>query len=282
MINPKNKLTVFHFDGASYTSYSRKAASFGRDSFTMTLETDDYLYVGFTKPINALYTNFVTSNVNTSVFTMEYYNGTTWTSVSSFDDDTEGYSRSAFFQWDRGLEDESVVQPDASMPTQYYYRISTDVNTSALEIQGMNLLFSDDEDLKREFPCVLDSSMLLGNTSHVLLHESSRDEIVQRFRNKGFNKREGENTSAGRQDIIPWDLLNIQEVREGSKFLALSKAFFNVSDDPDDIFHQKSLYYRKRYEDEIAIAFLTLDEDNDGKVDDNEQSKKIKHDRMTR
>lgn len=281
MINPKNKLTVVHFDGASYTDFSRKAASFGRDSFTITLETDDYLYIGYEKAVNALYTNLITVNTNTSVYTLEYWNGTSWTEVDSFDDDSEGHTRSAFFQWDRNLEDEEEVIPDVSMPEKIYYRLSTDADTTAMEIQGMNLIFADDDDLKKEFFCILDGEILQGATSHILIHEAARDEITQQFRNRGFNKRRAGNLG-GREDIIPWDLLEIQEVRNAARYLALHKIFFNMSDSPDDVWNQKSLYYRQQYEGQITVANLTLDDNNDGIVTDNERSKKIKHDRVTR
>jgi len=272
MINPKNRLTVVHFN----------AGSFGRDSFASTLETDDYIYVRYDKPVNAAYINLLASNTNSSNLTLEYYNGSGFTDVSSFDDDTNGLSRSAFIQWDRDLEEDQASQPDASMPTKNYYRISTDSDTTSLTIQGINIVFADDEDLRKEFYCIDDSSILpSGASSHILTHEAVKDEIVQYFRNRGFNKQR-EDSLGGRSDLLAWDLLQIDEVREAAKFLALHKIFFNMSDAPDDVWHQKALYYRSQYEDQIKIANLSLDEDNDGETDDNERSTKIKHDRVTR
>ncbi len=289
MINPKNKLFVWHFDGSTYTDFSRKTISFGRDDFTITLETDDLLYIGYDKPINSFYMNLTTANTNAAGITMEYYDGkqATWVNVDSFDDDTNGFNRSAFLQWDRNLEDEEAVQPNVAMPTKFFYRITTDALMTAMTTQGINILFSDDDDLEREMPHINDAEFLLGRSSHVLIHESSRDEIVQRFANRGVSKRERDRSDNDRltgntEELIPWDLLEIQEIREASKFLALHKIMFNLSDNPDDVYNQKSDYYRERYEEKIRVARLTVDDDNDGIVDNNEKQKQVKFDRLTR
>lgn len=286
MINPKNKLFVWHFDGSTYTDFSRKTISFGRDDFTITLEADDLLYVGYDKPINSVYMHLTTPNTNAAVITMEYYDDkqATWVNVDSFDDDTDAFTRSAFLQWDRNLEDEGAIQPDASMPTKFFYRISTDTNMTAITIQGINILFSDDDDLKKEFFCINDAEFLLGATSHILIHEASRDEIVQRFANRGVSKRERDNgrLTGNTEELIAWDLLEIQEIREASKFLALHKIFFNLSDSPDDVWNQKSSYYRERYEEKVRVARITIDADNDGIVDNNEKQKQVKFNRQTR
>ena len=281
MINPNDRLTIFHFDGAAYTDHTRKGGNFGRDSFSLTLETDDFLYIGYSKPINAVYINFITANLNSGNLSLEYYNGTSWAAVSGFDEDTDGLSRSAFLQWERDLDGDTDSQPDLSMPLKNYYRLSIDADSSAIEIQGMNLIFADDEDLKKEFFCITDGEILQGADSHILIHDACKNEIIQYLRNKGFSKQR-DSSLIGREDIIGWDLLDIHEVREAAKFLALNKIFFNMSDSPDDVWYQKSIYYRAQYESQIQITLATIDEDNDGEIDDAERKRRIKHNRMTR
>ena len=63
MLRTKNKLSVFHDKNSTFSDYSGDALDFDRDFFTIELSSSmDYLYIGFDKPINAIYLELKTTN----------------------------------------------------------------------------------------------------------------------------------------------------------------------------------------------------------------------------
>lgn len=265
MIKVNEKLDILHDDNGSFSDYTSKAASFGRDSFSFTFTTsEDALYVGFYKPINVFYANLTTANTNTSELTIQYYNGTSFADVAGSYDDTGGFSRSGFIRWDRNQTDEAKTTVNGS--EKYWYKLTIDVTTSALTFSGVNIVFSDDEDLKRELYEISDSGFYPGSeATHILSHVAARDEIIQELRADGRYK---EDFNTGRlKDITSFDLLDISQVKLASTYLALSKILMAASDAVDDIHMTKSSMYRSLYNKAMQTMYLSIDEDDDGILD---------------
>lgn len=268
MIREFNKLNILYTaDDASFTDISDNLVDFNADDTeSVTFASTDYIYVGFNRPINTFYLELSTANTNTSVLSVDYYNGTSYTSVSGLHDSTKGLARSGFVRWDRNLTDEASVAVNSL--TRYWYRLSVDVTTSAMVLQGLNLVFADDRDLKREFEEILD--FLPDNTtSFILKHEATRNHVVQDLRADGRFK---EDFSSGyAKDITAFDLLDISQVNLAATYLCLSKIFSNVSDEVDDKYIQRSREYMSLYTRAMGTFYLDLDLDNDGKQDISER-----------
>lgn len=65
MLQLKNKLTILHDDNGSFSDFSNEALAFDRDTFTTDLnQNEDYLYVGYYKPINNFFVELGTANTN--------------------------------------------------------------------------------------------------------------------------------------------------------------------------------------------------------------------------
>lgn len=274
MIDSRIKLTVQHDDNAIFTDYSNEAVDYQRDPFTLTLSsTEDYLYVGFDKPFNAFYVELDTANVNPNTLVAEIYVEGAWTSIDTHDE-TKGFERSGFVNW----ESSSMDSTEVNLVTKYYIRFRPSVDHSVTTVQGLNIVLSDDQMLVREFPEILDSSILPpGASSHINSHVSSREKIVQKLRNVGYNKTDN---NGNKQQINVWDLLDIYEFKQASAFLTLSKIFFNLSDSPEDTWWAKYLEYMNEFERQFARATSTLDLDDDGIIDDSERSKPTRSIRM--
>lgn len=283
MINPKNKLVLYYKDDVSpAVEFSREVIDYGRDSYAITLKSNDTIYIGYDKPINAAYIEYSTLNTNAGNLTVERFTNTGFVEVSGFDDDTRNALRSGFIQWEREEESSTHIEsePEAGMGTRYWFRLTTDTTQEATVIKGLNIVFADDEDLKREIACITDASFLQGATTHILTHQKVRDDIVQYFRNRGFKKQN--RIDQDFQLLLPWDLLDIQEVREGAVYLALAKIFFNLSDSPEDVWYQKSLFYRAEYQRKIDLVQFSVDVDDDGEIDPGEGQHVIKPSTMRR
>lgn len=264
MIREFNKLNILYTtDDASFTDLSANLVDYNKeDSENVTLADSDYLYIGFSRPINRCYIELNTANVNSGDLSVSYFNGTSYVSVSGYHDSTKGLNRSGFIQWDRNIDDEENVAVDSL--TRYWYRLSINSTSSAMVFRGINIVFADDRDLKREFEEI--SEFLPENeTTFILKHEASRNHLIQDLRADGRFK---EDFSTGYlKDITCFDLLDISQVNVAATYLCLSKIFNNVSDEVDDKYQVRSNNYFKMYKDAMSTFYLDIDLDNDGKQD---------------
>ena len=266
MININEKLNILYYNGSTYTDYTNELAEYGRDSATITLASTDSIYVGFYKPINTFYLYLTTANTNTIAMTLQYWNGSAFAAPVGFYNDTNGLKRSGFIRWDRNQVAEAKTTINAS--ERYWYKIDVDTDTTEMIIAGLNILFSDDQDLKSEVPSI-DKMIPDGFTDHILSHVAARNELIRDLRSDGRYK---EDLSTGKlKDITAFDLLDISQVKLASTYLALSKIFLNSSDDPLDTYNEKSKVYKTHYTSTMNMFYLNVDEDDDGIQDTSEE-----------
>ena len=275
MLRIKNKLTIFDDNNSSFTDYSTEGLDFDRDTFSVTLDSStSYLYIGFYKPINAFYVELSTANTNDGTFTGEFYNGTTWASLSGFYDESKSLQRSGFLRWDRDQTDEEKTTVNST--ELFWYRFQPSVTHSATTIAGLNIVFSDDQDLKREY---FEASELKpsAESSHILTHVAARDQIIQAIRSSGDYKT----LNSVRKDITAFDLHDIGQVKLAATYLALYKIFNSITDDPDDFYKKKADDFKSQYALAIKTPFIDIDSDDDGIRDTNE-NKRVRSTRIFR
>ena len=259
MIDTKAILSIKHESSSVFNDYSVKASSFARDVVRIDLLTTDHIYIGYKKPINALYVNHNSSYSTEAVLDLEVYNGTSWINASGIIDDTLGLKRSGYIKFDRVQEGQ--VSSSVNGANAYWYRLSLSSDRLALDIAGINIVFADDYDLMLEQPYITMPEFLGNLSSHILIHTSCRNEILQSFRNKDYVKID---SNGVKQDINAWDLLEIEEVKQAAVYLAMSKILFNMSDASDDVWASKAHDYREKYQKMLQVASLSLDLNDDG------------------
>jgi hypothetical protein len=272
MQDPKTKLTIFHDDNSVFADHSEAMLDYGRDIASVELvSAEDRFYIGFEKPINTFYVELSVANTNANTFTAEYYNGTAFTALAKFKDDSLGFTRSGFMRWDRNQTDEVVNTINGTELFWYRFTPSAD-HSVGTALAGINLVFADDEDLRGEIPEIAQFRNS-GESSFILVHQAARNDIIQELRNKGRLKSKSVSSSTLRQlqNIDQWDLLDKMEVRSSAKYLALSKIFFNLSDRLDDKHYQRSLDYNNKFKEAFDLYWLSLDLDDDGIVDNSER-----------
>jgi len=265
MIDSRTKLTVFHDDNSSFVDYSDLAVDYMRDPFTVTVvSAEDYLYFGYSKPFNATYVELDSPGSISNEYTIELYDGSGWATVDARDE-TQGMTRSGFITWEKG--DMNAVEVNSV--SAYYIRLKPSVDQGSTTIRGINLVFSDDQQMKQEFFEITNTSLLPnGENSQITKHVASRNAIMQMLRNQGYVKVNG---STGEENINQWDLHDITEIRQAATFMALSKIFFNLSDSVDDNWWHKYREYQSKFSTMFALAKLKLDDDDDGAVDEVEK-----------
>ena len=259
------------------TDISFKVLSFARDTASTPVTTAQFIYFGLYKPFNHIYLEVGTANSNASTMTIQYYNGSSYTSISRMLDDTQGLTRSGYISFDRPTDWALSTEGGES---KYFIKISFSANLSAgTTIQGMNLVFSDDQDLKGVYPHVI-NYLTANETTFILRHENSRDLIIQELRNRGFQKKGANNSFY--ENLDAWDLLEINEVRLWSTYLTMANIFSSLQSNEGDVYKEKSEDYLKKAEFYKAGAYLTLDKDDDGVLDDAEQASDVTVRRLVR
>lgn len=212
-----------------------------RDSADLSLQTGEYLFITLEKYFSKIYVEMETPSTVINSLVVEYYNGSSWSAVTSLIDETKGFTRSGFISWELGETKQ--------------LRISTIANMSASSVKGIGLVFSNDLDLEEAFYNI-DTLLPQGASSFISYHQAARNEIIQSLRNQG-------NYTAG-GDLTEWDLLQPDQIREASKWKALSLIFTDVSNEVDDKYDQLRKNAVKKYHSAINLYLKSIDYDNDG------------------
>ena len=271
-------LDVKTFASSTFTDVRFEAADLIRDSIAVTSHTSgtDYIYFGYRKPIHAAYLTVDTANTTSDpTVSLEYYNGTTWASLSEVIDDTKGLTRDGFIQWEQPT-DFSLVPVDSV--SKYWIRLSVDTAADT-SIFGISLLFSDDRSIVLEYPDILDSGFQLGQSSLIYHHLAARNYVIQKLNSRGLFKVNQD--SGDIEDLNIWDLMNEEQLRQAATFYALHKIFDSVSDG-EDHYSVKSENYLAKAENAMKLYRITYDKDDDGKVDSVEKRFVIKSGRLVR
>lgn len=277
MINTKTKLSVLTYISSLFADISSDASDSTRDTTDFILSDSDYVYIGFNKPINSFFVQLTAFNTNAAELSLDYYNGSTWTPVQGFLDDSKALSRSGFITWDRNQANEAMTV--VSTTELYWYRISTNAILEEVTLQTITGLFSDDQDLMIEIPEIT-TAYMPSKTSHFNAHLAARNDIIQALRNQG--NRTLNHSSGEDKDLTFWDILEIEQLKQASVYLALSKIFFNLSDQIDDKLSERTSFYYNKFEKAFKLAFLSIDKDDNGLKDTDEELPEVKSLRVTR
>ncbi len=277
-----NKLKVLTEISAAFTDQTENAYDYGRDPFPVPLTAGDFLYIGRTKPFNAVYVaETLTPNLVPTSFTAEYFDGTAWQALALPVEDTRAFTRSGFIKFEK--PDDWAESPVNSV-SRFWVRLTPVVDlTASTSLQGLNIVYADDNDLKK---LVFDVKNLLPKDiddapalSHILSHVAARDEIIQKLRRDGRFKSDG---SGNLLDLDEFDLHKIDQVRQAAVYLALHYIYDNLSDEPDDIYGKKSDKQRGNYNAAINLYLLSVDTNNDGVENLGEQNKTFGQGTLTR
>lgn len=244
---------------------------------TLLLTTNDFLYIGYKKPISQLFIELETANTNNSILTIEKYNGA-WTEVDGWDE-TEGFKQSGFILLDSFDNETKTTIASEEM---YWIRISLDVNSSSMSVRLINLIFSnledllnDEPDIKKYYPADLDS--------HIFSFVAAREYILRKINNAGKYKYK-ESTKEISQ-INQFDLFDINELREASNYYSLYKIFMNISDASDDIYSTKAQAYFNKFKASYKVfegSMLSIDLDDSGSESEAEKSASIQTTKLRR
>lgn len=133
-------------------------------------------------------------------------------------------------------------------------------NTKALSVltHSDDYLFSSDSDLIAKESDIL-KRVRPGRSSFLDVHRQAQTQILQWLDESGYRSSNG-------SKIIKTDLVDKSEVSAWSRDLVLHLLFQNFSNQRDDIFFQKSQYYKSEFENRRDRAVLAYDWNRDGQI----------------
>lgn len=235
---------------AKNTDISIDCENYLDDSVEIEFLASDKIEIGYYKPFGALYIDLKNGEPASVSFS------------EPLRDETRNLSRSGFLKWDKNRK--TWQKEERYGHNLYWFDIVFD-DTAELEINGINLVFSNDADLKEVYPSI-SNFLPKGAQSFIAYHQEARNFILTHMRNKGKTVRSQEQYKM----LDQFDLHDFNEVRQAAKYLALSNIFFNESDSTDDKWYQRARDFYAMYAASININFLSIDENDDGRKTPNE------------
>lgn len=261
-------------DDPAYTDLTEDCFDFLLDPAALPLTAAGYLYLGRRKPFGLVYVDVSKNyaNVQDTQLTMEYWDGTAWTAWPLQVENTRAFKRPGFIKWQSLVEEGTAgtwAATEVAGSSRFWIRLKVaDDLTPATRVNGINLVFADDQDLKRvDFGALAmlpkDENRVLAE-SHILSHVAARDRIIQSIRNDGTERYPGDGTV---EDIDEWDLFRSGQILQAAIFACLSQIYFNASDNPEDIYWKKYQDFEAKFTKAMQLFLLSVDADDNGKED---------------
>ena len=267
---------VLHDNTSTIDDLSLPVKDYTTSAISAEVANTHYLYVGYYKPFKQFYIELGTANTEANELSFEYWNGTAWTALEVIDE-SEGWTKSGFSYF---IMPEDWAENTVDSIDNFYIRLQPSVSHSVgTTIQGLGVLFSNDLDLEGIKSNIV--TKLNSGNSWIEKHEAAKKYIIQKLRNLGhrkFNKGLSSNpaftgTSINFLDLNEFDLLEPFELREASKFYALSFIYLDeLSDEQDDKWERAGRRHEKRADEAINLFMLKVDVDDDGEENTTESN----------
>ncbi len=250
-------LNVIHSDLASTADYSQEAREFLRDNFALSFDVDTSLFIGLYKPFSQVYFDLNSYFEDSEEITF-LINGQT----IIVDDGTRNFTRGGFVEF--GKPDDWAKETINGKELYFVELKFNNALATFIDFKAINLLFSEDNDINQE-EANLDRLLAKGDTNFNRYHLAARNEIVQTYRNGGnYKKVTQDDKSEQIENITQWDIIDIGDIKQASKYLTLAKLYDDLSENVDDKSAIKSRRYMDKYGKAFDLFFNRLDLNDDG------------------
>jgi len=266
-------MRIFIKSGSAVSEVSKELNSYTSGATLATIASTDAIYLAVDFPMNHFYLKMGTVlNTESSVMSVQYWNGEDWISSVHVNDYTDALSNSGMVEFtpDR---DEAWMRDDTNdngneitdlssikVYDKYWIKIKFSASlTAAIELLWIGNLFSTDSDLLSEFPIFNDSSFMLafkaGKTSWEEQHVKAAELIIQDLKRR--------NVIIGPEQILEYNLLLPASVCKTAEIIY--NAFGN------DYLSQRDSA-RAEYKQRCDLSKFILDTNSNGIVDHYEVS----------
>lgn len=230
--------------------------------------TEGEIFIGYHKPIKNIYVemesridedDFIDDEIKLSLVKKDGEE-----LLTDVFDRTYGLTRSGFISWNK-----STVQTEQFGVKAYWIKLTT-ANPEAIKVNGINLVLSDDNDLTGIFPDVREY-LPSNKKSFIGFHQEAMKRIVQDVRSSG--KTIKDNLTLKTRLVDQFDLLNIEEFKQASKYLALHLLYSWFSRDDSDKWEDKKKDAYVDYQASFNYQLVSVDTNDNGKDDEPDSDK---------
>jgi hypothetical protein len=220
------------------------------------------IFIGYYKPIKNFYVELV-EELDDDEINVQYFNGESFVDVAFLEDNTFGLTKSGLIRF-KEIEKDFFKKSEINGLSKYWLKITNSSESTPL-LKGINLVLSNDKDLS--FVPSLTSYLPNGADSWIAFHQEATSQVIQTIRNSGKTIRYDKNgigKAFNIKQVDQFDLLDIEEFRNASKYYALYLIFDYISKGDGDSYHQKSVRYFEKYVENLNDKLISLDENDNG------------------
>lgn len=259
------KLKVNH----SNIDYTQKMDDFTNDPIEFDFNESD-LFIGFHKKIKEIYIE-LEARSDESEISVSAWDGSSWVIINDLEDATFGLTQSGSVKWPEPTP--NYKQNLDGSGEKFWVKLSFVSLPTLVGINGINITLSSDKDLSF-VPNIFDF-LPEASSSFIAFHQEARNMIVQMLRNSGkkistYDNYLNNNLIIETRQVDQFDLLNVEEFRNASKYLALHLIFDFISKSNDDVFFQRSVRFYERFLESYNSNFVSIDGNNNGITDQGE------------
>lgn len=258
-----NKLSIYN----GSTDISNVLSVFKNDQ-SVTITSSQYLYIGFSKPINTFYIDISVANTGNKVLKLEKYNGS-WSEIDK-QDNTFGLTKSGHIYTNDFANEEQVA---INGITKYWIRLSLGATSTSLKIRFIGQVFSDLESLIAE-EMDIELYYPVDNETNTIIPTFLNEQIsaTKWLLNKLASEGKYKYNAIPISNLTEWDFLDIREVAYMCIAYTLHKIYLNRFDNKEDAIKAKADYYLQVANNgyDKFLGLLTIDTDNSGTVGEDE------------
>lgn len=215
--------------------------------------------IGYYKPISDLFIDFKEFNLTEETISL-YYFAPTQTQID-LTDETENFTKSGFLSWDRtAIEPVKTTRNGHEL---YWYKMEFSGDFE-VQMTGLDLVFSNDNDLVDEYPTIMDN-LPQGEISFIRFHKAARDKILTEINNLNIRKV---TNIYNRRRINQFDIMDINEIRAVSKYTTIGLIYKSLSDAVDDKWSVESKANLSLASALIEMPNLSIDINDNGLKDE--------------
>ena len=232
---------------------------------TIDLTTADHIYLGFHGRFASRYIQIHTANNTASVLSAQYWDGTTWSDVDDFIDQTASggktLSQSGFISWVNKtnwvVRSMTGIDSDVEL---FWIRLSVSQDLGAsTKLHSVLNIFSDDSILRAYFPeLVTDTNYLpSGKTNFLQQHMAAKDLVTLRLKQRKMIQDESQ-------------IIDSNDVSVAAVYAAAMLILQPIATSPAS----EALFKTAQmgFDQEISKVSFAVDQDSDGIVDEEERT----------
>jgi hypothetical protein len=265
---------IIYSNGGTLTDYSKELNDLYAQPVTLTITSDDYMYIGGPLPFNHRYVEVSTANANAGSISVDLWNGSEWKAAIDVLDYTsvsgKTLAQSGLIAWTPDWDVSNWSYDDTDEMTSsglstgpkigafYWARLSVSADTSATVLKYIYFKFSEDADLVIQYPEFNNSSL---KTAFAAGKSDWKDQAVAASEYILRDLR-AMNVMVSPNQILDWQLFKMASIHKTAELI-----YTAFGDDYTD----DKTEARKAYQQALQLKFFNLDSNKDATLDPKER-----------